>query len=132
MPVSVLLRERRSRNLGENVRFTREMLAVRAIDTAMLVTKPNTMRRARATMARQWPQMKATVLAPETTLAEQAQRTIGWSDLICEMVGDVQRMLDYPGLGYQVDERVPAPVHDAFRALLERGYDRHLLRPALD
>ena len=59
-------------------------------------------------------------------MPEQAQRTVGWHDLICEMVGDVQRMIDYPGLGFQVAQRIPATVVSACQALRDRGFDNPL------
>jgi len=45
-----------------------------------------------------------------------------------EMVGNLQRILLYPRLGYQVEQDVPEDVLAAYRFLQSQGYDRQLMR----
>ena len=44
------------------------------------------------------------------------------------MVGDLQRIIEYPKQGFQIEQEVPEEVLEAFGALTEAGYDKHLLR----
>jgi hypothetical protein len=46
--------------------------------------------------------------------------------LINEMVGDLQRILDYPAKGFAVAQPMPDDVMAAWRLLVAEGYDRHL------
>jgi hypothetical protein len=44
------------------------------------------------------------------------------------LVGDLQRVVEYPALGYATDQRVPADVIAAYDRLLQAGFDSRLLR----
>jgi hypothetical protein len=43
------------------------------------------------------------------------------------MVGDLQRIREYPARGFQVAQDIPADVWAAFEALVAAGFDRHLI-----
>ncbi len=43
------------------------------------------------------------------------------------MVGDLERIREYPKLGFQVEQDIPEEVWQAFERLIEAGYDKHLL-----
>lgn len=47
--------------------------------------------------------------------------------MIDEMVGDLDRIMRYPALGFQVACPIPAQVMDAWERLVARGFDRHLV-----
>jgi uncharacterized SAM-binding protein YcdF (DUF218 family) len=66
VPSERILIENRSTNTGENVRFTREMLAERGIDPQkfIVVQKPYMERRAYATFRSQWPGKDLIVTSP--------------------------------------------------------------------
>ncbi len=49
-------------------------------------------------------------------------------ELIQVMVGDFQRILIYPRLGFQVSQEVPPEVMQAFEELVQLGYTRDLLK----
>ena len=55
VPDEVILVEPEARNTGENVEFTRRLLAEREIRSVTLVTRPYQQRRAYATAKRCWP-----------------------------------------------------------------------------
>ena len=44
------------------------------------------------------------------------------------MVGDLQRIRDYPARGFQIAQEIPADVWEAFEELVRLGYDTHLAR----
>jgi hypothetical protein len=43
------------------------------------------------------------------------------------MVGDMQRIIEYPKRGYQVEQEVPRDVLKAYDFLIQAGYDKQLI-----
>ncbi|EJM99937.1 YdcF family protein [Phyllobacterium sp. YR531] len=120
-----VLIEPRATNIGENIRYTHEM-AGNAVKRIIIVTKPQTQRRAFATVRAQWPDVEAMVTAPPTPFDQQPIAAYPMENFIDEMVGDVKRMMDYPAKGYQIEQDIPAHVAEAFDFLVKAGYDNHL------
>jgi uncharacterized SAM-binding protein YcdF (DUF218 family) len=127
-PDSILL-ETKATNIGENLRFTKALLEERAHPgrRIIVVTKPQTLRRVVASAAVFWPEAEVLPLCPEHSFEEQPTGEHSLDDLIHEMVGDVQRMIEYPKLGYQASQETSAEVLAAYEELKARGYTRHLL-----
>lgn len=134
VPAGAILIENRSTNTGENVVNTRALLAARGLDprSFILVQKPYMERRAYATFHKQWPGKQVLVTSPRVSLDEYlatyTNASLTADDVIGIMVGDLQRIRDYPARGYQIPQEVPAAVWAAYDALVKAGYDRHLLR----
>ena len=128
VPADRIMLESNSTNIGENIRFTRELLAAQRVHpkSIMIVSKPSTERRILATCQRIWPQMRVLITSPRIGLAEQMQYGIG-ENLIHEMVGDIQRIKLYPELGFQSAQHLPGEVWSAYEQLVARGYDQHLI-----
>ena len=133
VPADRLLIENRSTNTGENVRFTRDLLAERRIDPGsfILVQKPYMERRAYATFLRVWPGKAVQVTSPRLALEEYLARythdALTARDVIGIMVGDLQRIRVYPARGFQVPQDIPDHVWAAYEALVAAGYDTHLV-----
>jgi uncharacterized SAM-binding protein YcdF (DUF218 family) len=134
VPTDRILIENRSTNTGENVRFTRELLAARGLDprSVILVQKPYMERRAFATFRKVWPDMPVQVTSPRIGfhdyLARYAHDTLTADDVIGIMVGDLQRIRLYPAKGFQIPQAIPSKVWTAYKALVAAGYTRHLVR----
>lgn len=124
VPADAISLEERATNIGENIRFAAELLHPSA--SVIFVTKPQTQRRCRATVAGQWPEAAAHVTAPEHGLLAQPTQIMPMRDLVCEMVGDIRRMETYPGLGFQAHEDIPANVMSAYCDLVRAGFVDHL------
>lgn len=43
------------------------------------------------------------------------------------MVGDLQRIIEYPKLGYQIAQEVTEPVLNAMKTLITAGFDKNIL-----
>jgi uncharacterized SAM-binding protein YcdF (DUF218 family) len=135
VPADRIIVENQSTNTGENVRFTRQLLAARAIEvqTFILVQKPYMERRTFATFRKVWPEPSICVTSPPVTLDEYLSRyandALSADDVISIMVGDLQRIRLYPEKGFQVPQPIPDDVWVAFRELVAAGYDRHLVEP---
>jgi uncharacterized SAM-binding protein YcdF (DUF218 family) len=132
VPEERILLETAATNTGENFRFSLELIGRHQLDcrALLVVTKPNMERRAQATASVNVPgHIKVMVTSPPTTFDEYCS-TVDPMKLIGLMVGDLQRIMLYPALGFQADEIVPAHVEAAYRRLLEAGFTDHLVAAA--
>ncbi len=138
VPADRIIVENQSANTGENVRFTRQLLAARGIDarTFILVQKPYMERRTFATFRKVWPEPSVCVTSPRVSLDQYlsgyANDALAADDVISIMVGDLQRIRLYPARGFQIPQPIPDDVWLAFRELVAAGYDRHLVEPLRD
>jgi uncharacterized SAM-binding protein YcdF (DUF218 family) len=134
VPRERMLTENRSTNTGENVLFTKQLLAVRGLDpqSFILVQKPYMERRSYATFMKVWPEKRAIVTSPKVSLDEYLERysndTLSTDDVVSIMVGDLQRVKRYAELGFQIPQDIPADVWAAYEALVAAGYDTRLVR----
>jgi uncharacterized SAM-binding protein YcdF (DUF218 family) len=128
VPREKITLETRSTNIGENVRFTRDLLLAHGLHakSLIMVSKPSTERRMYATCQRIWPDMKVFFTSPRLTFSDQLRHGIQ-EGLIHEMVGDIQRIKAYPALGFQIPQNIPAGVWDAYERLVSMGFVRHLI-----
>jgi len=134
VPRDRILVENKSTNTGENVLFTRRLLSECGIDprSFIVVQKPYMERRSYATFKKVWPEKELVVTSPRVSLDEYLTKyshdSLSADDVISIMVGDLQRIRDYPERGFQIHQEIPEDVLRAFDELVEAGYDRHLLR----
>jgi uncharacterized SAM-binding protein YcdF (DUF218 family) len=135
VPADRILVENASTNTGENVLFTRRLLDARGLDMDrfILVQKPYMERRSYATFRKLWPGKQVLVTSPRVSLDDYlstySNASLTAADVVSIMVGDLQRIREYPARGFQISQEIPAEVWSAFLTLVEAGYDRHLLSP---
>jgi len=133
VPADRILREGRSTNTGENVRFTRQLLAERGLDpqSFIVVQKPYMERRSFATFRKVWPEKTVTVTSPRITLDDYLTRyshgSLTPDDVIDIMVGDLQRIHLYPSRGFQIAQEIPPEVWAAYEGLVKAGFDKRLV-----
>lgn len=133
VPVEKILVENQSTNTGENVLFTRRLLAERGLDPAkfILVQKPYMERRSFATFKKLWPEKDAIVTSPQVGfdeyLSDYTNPELTADDVVSIMAGDLQRIKLYPQRGYQIYQEIPADVWAAYESLVAAGYDKHLV-----
>lgn len=133
VPEDKIVVENRSTNTGENVIFTRRLLAEKGLDPArlILVQKPYMERRSLATFKMLWPEKDAVVTSPQVSfdeyLARFANPELSQDDVISIMVGDLQRIKVYPAKGFQIYQEIPEEVWRAYEELVKAGYDKHLV-----
>ena len=133
VPREKILIENRSTNTGENVLFTRQLLAEQGLDpqTFILVQKPYMERRCYATFVKMWPEKDAVVTSPRVSFEDYLSRysnpALSADEVISIMVGDLQRIRLYPSMGFQIEQDIPGKVWDAFQQLVDAGYDTHLM-----
>jgi uncharacterized SAM-binding protein YcdF (DUF218 family) len=129
VPRERVIVEPKAANIRENIEFTRAVLAERTVGSAIFVTKPQTQRRVFATVKAAWPEVDATVCAPNLTFPEQPTEGHNARDLINEMVGDLVRLKLYAERGWQIRQEIPPDVDEATRFLIEAGFTSHLPKP---
>jgi len=100
----------------------------------LIVTKPYMERRALATFQAQWPDAHCgmRVSSAGGTVAKYcADKTQDFETVVNIMVGDFQRIIEYPKRGFLVAQSMPQNVREAYRALVGAGYNEHLLKDNL-
>lgn len=120
-----LIREPRSTNFGENIRYAREL--VPDARRVIFLTKPAAVLRVSLTAAAQWPGIQQHTDAPPYRFPDEVSPIIGLLGVIHEIVGDFHRILVYPELGFQTPHQAPPAVMAAWRALVDAGFTHHLL-----
>ena len=114
--------------------FTREMLERLGLkhDRILGVHQPFMERRICAAMGVYWPEQSFRVTSPQVTIPEylrEAERQgMTREGSISVIVGDFQRMDLYARLGYQLPQEIPEQAWEAFRQLVDMGYDKQLAK----
>ena len=133
VPRDRILVENASTNTGENVLFTRRLLEARGLDLRrfILVQKPYMERRSYATFKQVWPEAELVVTSPRASLddylARYTNQRLTTDDVISIMVGDLQRIREYPTRGFQIPQPIPDEVWQAYEELVRAGYDKRLI-----
>ncbi len=131
VPDGAILLEPKARNTGQNITFSRDVLAAAgtAVKTVLLVAMPYMERRAFATARKVWPEVEV-ICASAPLEFDDYLKTIGDEKLVVDqLVGDLQRVIEYPKLGFAIEQDVPEDVHAAYQSLLDDGFDSRLLNP---
>jgi hypothetical protein len=124
-----LLVESKALNTAENIRFARELLGTRQIivKSAYLVQKPFMCLRALLTARKEWPGIEFGVRHRKVGFGAYFAEVANTS-LIDILVGDTERVMRYPELGYFDPIPIPPAVDDAFALLVSKGYTRHCIQ----
>ncbi|MCR4313638.1 MAG: YdcF family protein [Candidatus Uhrbacteria bacterium] len=129
VPDASLILEKHAQNTGDNFKLSKRVLNDNGIEfsSALVITKPYMERRAFVTGKVQWPDKEIILSSPPLTFETYLKGSINQDALINIMVGDLQRIIEYPAKGFQIPQEVPDEVIDAYKRLVEAGYDKHLI-----
>jgi uncharacterized SAM-binding protein YcdF (DUF218 family) len=131
VPDSAILVEPEATNTGQNIELSRRVLDdVRIpVESLLLISKPYMERRAYATCRRMWPEVQV-VCASEPLSCDDYVKSIGDEKLVIDMlVGDLQRIIEYPRLDFAIEQEIPDDVRAAYARLLADHFDSRLLKP---
>ena len=131
VPSEKILIENKSTNTGENVRFTYQLLQQRnlSLKSFILVQKPYMERRTYATFKKQWPDSETSILVTSPQIEyENYFNDANPKDLVLTiMVGDLQRIKEYPKRGFQIEQFIPNEVWSANEELISLGFNKRLV-----
>ncbi|MEU6824807.1 YdcF family protein [Streptomyces atriruber] len=129
VPASAILLEPNAANTGQNIALSRDVLAAAGVTpaTVLLVSKPYMERRSFATARKLWPEVDI-VCASEPLEFDDYLKSIGDEKLVVDMlVGDLQRVIEYPKFGFAIEQEVPEDVHAAYESLVRDGFTSRLI-----
>ncbi|ENM5834204.1 YdcF family protein [Vibrio metoecus] len=122
VPEAALLLETQSTNSGENILFSHQVLTQQAhpAQRILLLQKPYMERRAYATFLQQWPEKveSVQVTSPGGGFFDYLTSELTSDFVLNAMLGDFERIRDYPVLGFQIEQPIPEPVTLAYQTLL--------------
>ncbi|MEV4941445.1 YdcF family protein [Streptomyces zaomyceticus] len=129
VPDSAILVEPNAGNTGQNIELSRELLASAGLTpkSVLLVSKPYMERRSFATARKLWPEAEV-LCASEPMEFDYYLKSIGDEKLVIDMlVGDLQRIIEYPKQGFAIEQDVPENVHAAYEDLIRSGFTSRLI-----
>jgi uncharacterized SAM-binding protein YcdF (DUF218 family) len=129
VPDTAILLEPRATNTGENIRFTRDLLGTRGLtpSSALIVQKPYMERRAFAAFGAQWPELSVRVTSPRFSFREYITPELPRELVVATMVGDFQRIIEYPRLGFATEQPITPGAIQAFETLVRSGHGSQLV-----
>ena len=130
VPQDKILIENQSSNTGENIVFTKKLLAKCGVrpQKIILVQKPYMERRAYATFKKLWQDKTVVVISPQISYEDYPNEEISEDKVINIMIGDLQRLKIYSEKGFQVPQEIPSDVWTAYEQLVDAGYTEQLVK----
>jgi uncharacterized SAM-binding protein YcdF (DUF218 family) len=128
VPQSAIIIEPGAANTGQNISYSRTALAGAGISpgSVMLISKPYMQRRAYATARKLWPEVTVVCVSEDLSLDDYLKQMDDGKLVIDMLVGDLQRVIEYPARGFAIPQEVPADVEDAYGRLIAAGFDSRL------
>ena len=129
VPDSKILVEPKATHTGQNVAFSRQVLATAGVPIAsvIVVCKPYEQRRSFATFRKLWPEVDV-MCASEPLSFDEYVASIGDTKLVVDMLaGAFQRVMLYPAKGFAIPQPVPKGVQAAFERLRTAGFTSRLI-----
>ena len=129
VPAEAILIETQATNTGQNIEFTRKLLADEGIEveSAILISRPYQQRRVYATAKKLWPELEIICASRPLSLDEYIASIGDVSRVINMLVGDTQRIMEYPSKGFAIPQEMPTEVHAAFERLVQAGFVSRLV-----
>ncbi len=117
--------EKKATNFGENITFSKALLP--SVKVVTFVSKPSALLRVKLTAEAQWPEITSYVSCPSIEFPHEISNVVGILGVINEMVGDIERVQQYPTLGFQVPHQLPKNILNAWGYLIDQGFTEHLM-----
>jgi uncharacterized SAM-binding protein YcdF (DUF218 family) len=131
-PDTAILVDPDATNTGANITNSRALLEAAGYQPAkvMLISKPYAERRSYATVRKLWPRVDVICASMPIEFDEYVQ-TIGDERLVIDMmIGDMQRIIEYPARGFTIPQDVPFEVVAAYERLHAVGFVSRAEPPA--
>ncbi len=131
MDSSDIILETKAENTGQNVLNVRSLLQEMRLkwNNFIVVGKPWNERRAYATFKKQWPEANICMSSPVMSYEDYMNsKDVSKEVFLNVMIGDFQRIKEYPKLGFQIEQEIPDNVWYSFQELVKLGYDKYLIK----
>ena len=131
MPDAAILVDADATNTGANIVNSPALLTAAGYrpESLLLISKPYAERRSYATVRKLWPEVDVVCTSMPLEFDEYVQ-SIGDERLVIDMmIGDMQRIIEYPARGFTVPQEVPAEVVDAYEQLYAAGFVSRAVAP---
>ena len=133
VPKEDILLELEATNTGENIKNSYLLLKNTGLlpKSIILVQKTYMERRTFAAFIKQRPsadRLVTMVTSPKLEFIDYVDGDQTSNEVISIMLGDLQRIIEYSALGYQIYQDVPQRVQVAYDFLIQHGYTKHLLQ----
>lgn len=130
VPPDAILIETAATNTGQNIEFTRRLLAEQdiSVSSAIVASGPFQQRRAYATCKKLWPELDVLCASHLLSLDDYVVMINDVDRVINMLVGDTQRIEVYPEQGFAVPQPMPDEVRDAYQRLAKAGFTSRLIR----
>lgn len=131
VPEKSILIENKSQNTGQNYEFAIKLLNEHGIfpKTVIAVQKPYMERRTYAVGKVWWPDIELIVTSPRISMEDYPDEINALDEhWIHTMLGDLQRIKEYPKKGFQIEQNIPEEVWGAYEYLVSLGYNKRLIQ----
>ena len=129
VPKEKIIIENASQNTGQNYEFAIKKLYDNGLSPQkiILVQKPYMERRTYATGKIWLPNVDLIVTSPPIPFEKYPLDGRSREQVINSMVGDLQRIKEYPKKGFQIEQTIPDDVWNAYEYLVAQGYTEKLI-----
>ncbi len=129
MPPEAIRVELAATNTGQNIEFTRRILAHEGVNvrSVLLVSRPYQQRRAFATCKKLWPDVEALCSSRPLPLDEYIACIGDTKRVIDMLVGDTQRVTEYAKRGFTIEQEMPPRAQEAYQRLIDAGFTDRLI-----
>lgn len=131
VPDEAIFIENKSQNTGDNYKFAINLLKEKGIEPKIVIAvqKPYMERRTYATGKIHWPNIELIVTSPPISVTEYPNSSNNHNEhWLHAMVGDLQRIKEYPAKGFQIEQDIPDDVWAAYEYLIAKGYTNRLVK----
>jgi uncharacterized SAM-binding protein YcdF (DUF218 family) len=130
IPENKIIIENKASNTGENVKFSRNIIKDKDISPKKVIAVhlPFIEKRTQCLFRLHWPEVDVIVASPQLTYDSYPDDRISKDFMINMLVGEVQRLIEYPRRGFIQPVDIPGGVLKAYQQLVELRYDRQLLK----
>ena len=129
VPAEVISIDTKATNTSENLTHSREVLDATGVrpSSVLLISRPYQQRRAYATCRKVWPEVQVMCASRPLPLDEYIASIGDVDHVIGMLVGDTQRIIEYPKRGFAVEQDMPNEVTAAYQRLVDAGYTSRLI-----
>lgn len=130
VPETSIIIENKSQSTGENFNFGLKKLEERGIKlkTIIIAQKPYVERRAYAAAKIWLPKVDIMMTSPKIPFDKYPNEFMSKDRVINSLVGDLQRIREYPNQGFQIPQEIPVDVWKAYEYLVGQGYTEKMIK----